>query len=215
MIGPEDDTLDLTDDLASLRKAPGPPCPCWFHRRADHAQQLTNGGRALARELGRRLAGDTIGSLALRYGLTAYALGAAGQALPQLPLAGPAAATTLAIAAWRAGRSVPPDPEELRTDFLDGLLHLIGDRPGIHLHELYATLQAHPTGQHLDDARIRALLTHCGVPVHKSLRIGAVTGRSGIKAADIEALLPCDTDPAPSVDVDAGQSPPEGAVDHP
>ncbi|MFJ4863414.1 hypothetical protein [Streptomyces sp. NPDC088748] len=215
MIGPEDDTLDLTDDLASLREAPGPLCPCWFHRRADHAQQLTDGGRALTRELGRRLAGDTLGSLALRYGITAWALGAAGQALPQLPLAGPTAATALAVAAWRAGRPVPPDPEELRVDFLEGLLGLIGDRPGIHLRELYDTLQNHPAGQHLDDTRIRALLVACQVPIHKSLRIGAVTGLSGIKAADIEALLPSEPLPAPSGDVDAGQSPPEGAVDRP
>ncbi|MFD9515929.1 hypothetical protein [Streptomyces sp. NPDC059979] len=214
MIGPEDDTLDLTDDLASLREAPGPPCPCWFHRRADHAQQLTDGGRALARELGRRLAGDTLGSLALRYGATAYALGHAGQALPELPFAGPAAAAALTVAAWRAGRPVPPDPEELRADFLDGLLELIGDRPGIHLRELYDTLQAHPAGQHLDDARIRALLTHCGIPIGQ-IRVGTVTGRSGIKAADVEALLPCDTEPAPSGDVDAGQGPSEGAVDRP
>ncbi|MCY0943553.1 hypothetical protein [Streptomyces antarcticus] len=214
MIGPEDDTLDLTDDLASLREAPGPPCCCWFHRRADHAQQLTDGGRALARDLGRRLAGDTFGSLALRYGATAYALGAAGQALPQLPLAGPAAAAALTIAAWRAGRPVPPDPAELQADFLDALLDLIGDRPGIHLRELYDTLQAHPAGQHLDDARIRALLTHSGIPITQ-IRIGAVTGRSGIRAADIEALLPCQTPLAPSGDVDAGQRPPEGAVDRP
>lgn len=215
MIGPEDDTLDLTDDLASLREAPGPPCPCWFHRRADHAQQLTNGGRTLARELGRRLAGDTIGSLALRYGVTAYALGHAGQALPELPIAGPAAAAALAIAAWRAGRPVPPNLEELQADFLDGLLELIGDRPGIHLRELYDTLQGHPAGQHLDDARLRALLNHCEVPVHKSLRIGTVTGLSGIKAADVEALLPLESPTAPSGDVDAGQRPPEAAVDRP
>ncbi|MCX4780073.1 hypothetical protein [Streptomyces sp. NBC_01264] len=214
MIGPEDDTLDLTDDLASLREAPGPPCSCWFHRRADHAQQLTHGGRALARDLGRRLAGDTIGSLALRYGATAYALGPAGQALPQLPFAGPAAALALTIGAWRAGRPIPPDPAELQADFLDGLLQLIGDRPGIHLRELYDTLQAHPVGQHLDDTRIRALLTHCGIPISQ-IRIGAVTGRSGIKAADIEALLPLEPLSPPSSDVDAGHSATEGAVDRP
>ncbi|WP_328620710.1 hypothetical protein [Streptomyces sp. NBC_00354] len=214
MIGPEDDTLDLTDDLASLREAPGPPCPCWFHRRADHAQQLTDGGRAIARELGRRLAGDTIGSLALRYGATAYALGHAGHALSELPFAGPAAAAALTVAAWRAGRPVPPDLEELQADFLDGLLDLIGDRPGIHLRELYGAIRSNPAGQHLDDARIRALLVHCGVPIQK-IRIGTVTGLSGIKATDIEALLPCETPSTPSEDVDAGQRPPEGAVDRP
>ncbi|MCY0961556.1 hypothetical protein [Streptomyces sp. H27-H5] len=215
MIGPEDDTLDLTDDLASLREAPGPNCPCWFHRRADHAQQLSDGGRDLARDLGRRLAGDTFASLALRYGATAWALGAAGQALPSLPLVGPAASLALTVAAWRAGRPVPPDPADMRTEFLDALLDLIGDRPGIHLRELYDTLQSNPAGEHLDDARLRALLNHCEIPIHKSLRIGDVTGRSGIKVADVEALLPCQTPLAPSGDVDAGQRPPGEAVDRP
>lgn len=215
MIGPEDDTLDLTDDLASLREAPGPNCPCWFHRRADHAQQLTDGGRALTRGLGRRLAGDTIGSLAVRYGATAYALGIAGQALPELPLAGPAVTAALTVAAWRAGRPTPLEPADAQTDFLDALLDLIGDRPGIHLRELYDTIQSRPAGEHLDDTRIRALLTHCQIPVHKSLRIGDVTGRSGIKTTDVEALLPCEPPLPPSGDVDAGQRPPEGAVDRP
>ncbi|MFI1452190.1 hypothetical protein [Streptomyces roseus] len=57
---------------------------------ADHAQQLAEGGTA--REVSRRLAGDTIGSLALRYGATVYALGHSGHDLGEVPLAGPLAA---------------------------------------------------------------------------------------------------------------------------
>ncbi|MFD6275822.1 hypothetical protein ACFWFI_09645 [Streptomyces sp. NPDC060209] len=119
------------------------------------------------------------------------------------------------ISAWRAGRPVPLTEEELQRRFLVGIQHLIGDRPGIHLAELYAAFQARPAAAHLDDARLRALLNHCHVTVTKSLRIGAVTGRSGIKATDIKALLspaPVDT---PSEDVDAGQTDTEGAVDQP
>ncbi|MFE7947395.1 hypothetical protein [Streptomyces sp. NPDC057426] len=99
------------------------------------------------------------------------------------------AASAYAVAAWRAGRPVPPTVEELQRRFLLGVQELIGDRPGIHLRELYDELQARPAAAHLDDTRLRALLVHCQVPIHKSLRIGETTGRSGIKAADIEALL--------------------------
>ncbi|MFE3123903.1 hypothetical protein ACFXHD_10820 [Streptomyces hydrogenans] len=116
------------------------------------------------------------------------------------------------VAAWRAARPVPPTPEELRRDFLLGVQTLIGDRPGIHLRDLYATLQARPAAAHLDDARIRALLVECSVPIHKSLRLGSEV-RSGIKAAEVEALLsPTPVEP-PSEDVDAGQDIPEEAVD--
>lgn len=125
------------------------------------------------------------------------------------------AAGAYAISAWRAGRPVPLTEEELKRRFLLGIQHLIGDRPGIHLAELYAAFQARPAAAHLDDARLRALLNHCHVTVTKSLRIGAVTGRSGIKATDIQALLsPAPVD-APDSDVDAGQPDVEGVVDRP
>jgi hypothetical protein len=124
------------------------------------------------------------------------------------------AAGAYAIAAWREGRPVPPTEEELQRRFLVGVQELIGDRTGIHLRELYDEFQARPAAAHLDDARLRALLIHCGVPIHKSLRIGDQTGRSGIKAADVETLLsPTPVDP-PSEPVDAGQPPTEVAVDH-
>ncbi|MET8401402.1 hypothetical protein [Streptomyces sp900116325] len=103
----------------------------------------------------------------------------------------------------------------MKRRFLLGIQHLIGDRPGIHLRQLYDEFQARPAAAHLDDTRLRALLNHCGVPIAKSLRIGETTGRSGIKATDIEALLsptPVDT---PSEGVDAGQPDGEGAVDPP
>lgn len=146
-------------------------------------------------------------------GLTLAALMAA-RAANQEPRLLFAAAGVYALAAWRAGRPAPPSEDELRRRFLTGIRHLIGDRPGIHLRELYDTFQARPASAHLDDTRLRALLNHCGVPIHKSLRIGAVTGRSGIKATDIDNLLsPKPADP-PSQDVDAGQNPEQTPVDH-
>ncbi len=134
-------------------------------------------GWALAENRAGRAAGLALGALL------------AARATNQEPRLILAAAGACTFAAWRAGRPRPPSEEELRRRFLTGIRHLIGDRPGIHLRELYAAFQARPAAAHLDDARLRALLNHCNVPIHKSLRIGDVTGRSGIKAADIDNLL--------------------------
>ncbi|MGW1892130.1 hypothetical protein ACWCP6_18000 [Streptomyces sp. NPDC002004] len=214
-IGPEDDTLDLTEQLAVLREAPGPPCDCWWHRRADHATQLTSGAATLARRLGLWLAGEDWHSLALRAPALAYGLGHLTQMLTATSWIGPAASLGFTAAAWRAGRPVPPTVEELERAFLASVRDMVGDRPAIFLRDLYDALQAHPAAAHLDDGALRALLVHCRITIHKSVRIGDQTGRSGIKAADIDALLsPTPVDP-PLSDVDAGHDATEGAVDHP
>ncbi|MGE9696682.1 hypothetical protein ACQKFA_23365 [Streptomyces sp. CH6] len=192
MIGPEDDTLDLTEDLAALREAPGPPCDCPWHRRADHATQLANGAATLTARLGTWLAGDTLQSLTLRAGATAYGLSAAAYTLPTLGLLAPAGLLAFVAASWRAGRPAPLTVDDARRAFLGSLLDLIGERPGIFLRDLYDLLQAHPAAAHLDDARLRAVLTASGVTIHKSIRIGPDTGRSGVKRSDVEALLSLD-----------------------
>ncbi|MFD5370806.1 hypothetical protein [Streptomyces sp. NPDC127103] len=200
---PEADTLEL------------PPVPRWGRGRPRlaahriHPRRIAAGHRELlartaAWPLAGRISGAAFGSLM------------AWRTANEQPRLLAIAAGAYAVAAWRAGRPVPPEPpteEELRRRFLVGVQVLIGDRPGIHLRELYTELQARPAAAHLDDARLRALLVRCKVPIHKSLRIGAETGRSGIKAADISALLsptPVDASEEP---VDAGQTAPEGAVD--
>ncbi|MGW0786482.1 hypothetical protein [Streptomyces sp. NPDC002913] len=126
------------------------------------------------------------------------------------------AAGAYAISAWRAGRPAPLTEDELKRRVIAGVAHLIGDRPAVFLAEVYAAFQQRPAAQHLDDARLRAVLVHCGITIHRSVRVSATeTGRSGIKAADVEALLspaPVDT---PSEGVDAGQPDEEGAVDRP
>ncbi|MFF1417458.1 hypothetical protein [Streptomyces sp. NPDC058280] len=130
------------------------------------------------------------------------------------------AAGAYAVQAWKAGRPAPPQPpvplteDELKRRLLLGVQHLIADQPAIFLRDLYAAFQARPAAAHLDDARLRAVLIHSGVTVHKSVRIGDQTGRSGIKAADIAALLSPTPDRTPDSDVDAGHSPSEEAVDH-
>ncbi|MFD5724671.1 hypothetical protein ACFWMT_01030 [Streptomyces sp. NPDC058368] len=151
-------------------------------------------------------------------GLAAAALLAwrTGHQQPQL-LAIAAGAYTLT--AWRAGRPVPPTPpteEELQRRVILGVQQLLEDKPAVFVCDVYAALRARPAAAHLDDARIRAVLLHCGITIHKRVRVSPTqTGRSGIKAADIAALLsPTPVDP-PSDDVDAGQGVPEGAVDRP
>lgn len=212
-LNPEADTLEL------------PPVPRWGRGRPRlavhriHPRRISIGHLKLyGRVRGWALAEGTTARGRTATGrcasLAFLALGA-WRPLVEEPKLLMAAAGAYLVAAWRAARPVPPTREELRRDFLLGVQFLIGDRPGIHLRELYDTLQERPAAAHLDDTRIRGLLVECGVPIHKSLRIGDQTGRSGIKAAEVEALLsPAPVEP-PSEDVDAGQDTPEEAVDQP
>lgn len=194
--GPEDDTLEL------------PPVPRWGRGRPRLAVHRVHPRRVVA---GHRqiLARTATWPLAGRISSAAFGGLMAWRTAHDQPRLLAITAGAYALAAWRAGRPVPPTPpteEDLQRRFLLGVQHLIGDRTGIHLRELYGHFQARPATAHLDDARLRALLVRCGVPIHKSLRIGETTGRSGIKAADIAALLspaPVDASDEP---VDAGQA---------
>ncbi|MGW3627299.1 hypothetical protein [Streptomyces sp. NPDC000880] len=202
---PEADTLELPPVPAF-----GNGRPRWAAHRI-HPRRIGRGHHQLAARLRNWVkTRNTPGRVA---GLGLGALFTV-RAVNQEPRLLAAAATAYGIAAWRAGRPIPPTAEELQRRFLLGIQHLIGDRPGIHLRDLYDEFQARLDATHLDDARLRALLNHCQVPIHKSLRIGETTGRSGIKATDINNLLsqPVDT---PSEGVDAGQDGGEGAADRP
>ncbi|MEV6720591.1 hypothetical protein AB0M94_06625 [Streptomyces xanthochromogenes] len=214
MADSEADTLEL------------PPVPNFGHGRPRwaaqriHPRRLATGNRALTRRLRAWVAAEGQERREMKVAGRAGALGLVGllawRTGHQQPALLAAAAGSYAIAAWRAGRPVPPTADELRRRFLESLLPVIGDdRPGIHLGELYAALQSRPPAAHLDDTRLRSLLVHCHIPIHKSLRIGEITGRSGIKAADIQALLSPKTPPGPSDGVDAGHDVAEGAVDRP
>ncbi|MEQ4610307.1 hypothetical protein ABMX48_29415 [Streptomyces cavourensis] len=126
------------------------------------------------------------------------------------------AAGAYAISSWKAGRPVPPTEDDLKRRVVEGVAHLIGDQPAIFLTDVYTAFQARPAAQHLDDTRLRAVLVHCGITIHRSVRISPTrTGRSGIKRTDIQALLSPEPPCTPSEDVDAGQGDTEGAVDPP
>ncbi|MEU0716821.1 hypothetical protein ABZ498_06520 [Streptomyces lavendulocolor] len=200
---PEADTLELPPVPAFGRGRPR-----WAAHRIHHRRITTGHLKLYGRLRGWALAENRV---ARGSGIALGALMAA-RAANQEPRLLAAAAAAYAIAAWRAGRPVPPTEEELRRRFLTGIQHLIGDRPGIHLRELYDAFQARPASAHLDDARLRALLDHCGVPIDK-IRVGAVTGRKGVRAADIEALLSPEPVDTPSEGVDAAQGAGEVAVD--
>ncbi|SFF11769.1 hypothetical protein SAMN05216251_108233 [Actinacidiphila alni] len=104
------------------------------------------------------------------------------------------------VAAYRHGAApaaVQDEPEDAdpapaadpRTGFARWLLTLIGDRPGIHLYELYPAMRQLPGQEGRDDAALRAALRTLGVPIQRSLRVGTIQGRSGVRRADAEALL--------------------------
>jgi hypothetical protein len=105
------------------------------------------------------------------------------------------------VLAYRAGAAPPPPagpaaggpqgPEgEPREAFARWLLTTIGDRRGVHLVELYPAMRALPGQQDRGDAALRAALRALGVPVVRSLRVGGVAGRSGVRRADVAGLLP-------------------------
>ncbi|MFF2525915.1 hypothetical protein [Streptomyces liangshanensis] len=212
-IDPEADTLEL------------PPVPEFGSGRPRlaaqriHPRRLGRGHLKLYARLrawtiaeGHRARGKTVAARAS--GLAAGALLLWRTANEQPRLLG-VAAGLYAVQAWRAGRPVPVTEDELKRRVLLGVQHLIGDRPGIFLRDLYDEFQARPAAAHLDDARLRAVLVHSGLTIHKSVRIGEQTGRSGIKAADVAALLSPNPPNAPETPVDAGHAPAEGAVDRP
>lgn len=95
----------------------------------------------------------------------------------------------------KRGASAPESPpEEERLAPGEGLalwlLDTIGDRPGIHVRELYPKMRKLPGQEERTDADLKALLKAFGVPVQRSLRLGRIAGRTGVRQADVEALLP-------------------------
>lgn len=93
----------------------------------------------------------------------------------------------------------PPEPDEEQASeeasadrpehLLQWLLEVMGDRPGIHLAELYPLMREIPGQGGRSDADFRAALRALDIPVQRTLRVGKVAGRSGIARADVDALL--------------------------
>ena len=128
----------------------------------------------------------------------------------------PAAVVAWCAAAWWAAppAAVEKPDEEATPDACDAFVHwlldLIGDRPGIHLRDLYPAMRRLPGHENRTDAQLRAALRTLGIPVERSLRIGVVAGRSGVRRADLLTLPPTEAPGPGEPDGDAGQ-----AVDSP
>ncbi|MGW3330274.1 hypothetical protein ACWDF9_06965 [Streptomyces rubiginosohelvolus] len=127
-------------------------------------------------------------------------LAAAGYILWQTIDRSPAVLWILAaawcIAAWRAApkppAAVPAEPPASpRDSIVQWLTETIGDRPGIHLYELYPTMRLLPGMGHHDDTALREALTTLDIPITRAFTIGDVKGRSGVRLADL-------ADPPPS-----------------
>lgn len=153
-----------------------------------------------------------------RYGALAfggYAVVYAADHAPHIArFAIPAAIVAWCVAAWWVAPPVDePEPDAAETPtgdapqaFARWLLDLIGDRPGVHLRELYPAMRKLPGHQDRDDTQLRAALRTLGIPVRRSLRIGIVAGRSGVARADLEALPSPAGEPSGESGGDAGQS---------
>lgn len=133
-----------------------------------------------------RLAYIGAGGYALTYGAT-------HAPEPAAPFIAPAAALGWCVAAWLVA---PPVEEEQEEDppptpvggLVPWLLHTIGDRPGIHLYELYPAMRTIPGHEGRTDTQLRAALRTLGIPVQRSLRVGRVEGRSGVRRSDLPPL---------------------------
>jgi hypothetical protein len=108
--------------------------------------------------------------------------------------------------------TAPADPRHALARWL---LDTIGERPGIHLRELYPAMRNLPGQEGRTDAQLRALLKGFGVRVSRSVRIGRTSGRSGVYRRHVEALLPSRGERPVEGGGDAGQgvdSPPLSGV---
>lgn len=151
---------------------------------------------------------ERLGALALG----GYATGYACVHAPQVArFAIPFGAVAWCVAAWWIAPPAVDEPEptvevSARDGFVRWLLQLIGEQPGIHLRDLYPAMRKLPGQEGRDDAQLRAGLRNLGIPVRRSLRIGRISGRSGVARADLEVLSSPGGDSGVESGVDAGQS---------
>ncbi|MFI6138039.1 hypothetical protein ACIBCC_07625 [Streptomyces griseus] len=215
------DTAESEADTLELPPVPefGNGRPRWAAQRI-HPRRLARGHltqwarlKAWAIAADHPARGKTVTARAAGLGFAALMAWRAANDEPRLLAV---AAGAYAVTAWRAGRPVPPTEEDLKRRVVEGVAHLIGDQPAIFLADVYTAFQTRPAAHHLDDTRLRAVLVHCGITIHRSVRVSSTqTGRSGIKRTDIETLLSPTPPSTPSEDVDAGQPDREGAVEQP
>lgn len=93
------------------------------------------------------------------------------------------------FAAWRCAPDPPTFEDVRREAYMRVFVSVIGDRTGVHLSELYPTLRRFDHWAQWTDEQFRALLNNLDVPVRRTMRVGDVTGRSGIRRTDVESLM--------------------------
>ncbi|MER8197056.1 hypothetical protein ABTY00_24200 [Streptomyces microflavus] len=119
--------------------------------------------------------------------------------------------TAWIITAWRAAPKPPaatPEtaPETPRGAIVQWLTQAIGDRPGIHLYELYPLMLALPGMERHDEAALREALTTLDIPITRAFTIGDIRGRSGVRLTDLTAPLPSREEHPLSKGEDAGET---------
>lgn len=132
----------------------------------------------------------------------------------------PGAVVAWCVAAWWIAPPATADTDEeepaadLADSFVLWLTGLIGEKPGIHLRDLYPAMRTLPGHEERDDTQLRAALKALHIPVRRSLRIGGVAGRSGVARGDLPPLPSPPGEPRGETSGDAGQSPdsPAGEV---
>ncbi|MFE2021319.1 hypothetical protein ACFW9O_25055 [Streptomyces sp. NPDC059499] len=102
--------------------------------------------------------------------------------------------------------SAPEHPRSPRDAITGWLATAIGDRPGIHLYELYPRMRALPGMEGHDDTALREALVALDIPITRAFTIGDIRGRSGVRLADLTAPLPALGDPPLSSGEDAGET---------
>lgn len=124
----------------------------------------------------------------------------------------PGALVAWCTAAWWHTPPTPIEPGESAPasapadGFVLWLLDLIGDRPGIHLRDLYPAMRTLPGHEDRDNTQLRAALRALDIPVRRSLRLGGVAGRSGVAVADLKPLPSSLGESGVDSGGDAGQS---------
>ncbi|MEU9494563.1 hypothetical protein AB0D73_22720 [Streptomyces sp. NPDC048215] len=107
----------------------------------------------------------------------------------------------------KAPQNTPaPTSETPRGAIVEWLTDAIGDRPGIHLYELYPLMLALPGMEKHDEAALREALVTLDIPITRAFTIGDVRGRSGVRLADLTAPLPSREEQPLSKGEDAGET---------
>lgn len=141
---------------------------------------------------------------AVRFGLLLLAVYAAVRILRAVPALLWVLTATWTIAAWRLGpqpeKALPEADEETapgpdREAVLTLLRDLIGDRPGVHLKEVLAHLQAEGQGEGWKVADVSARMAALGIPV-ESFRLPGVNPTKGVRRGAVIAPSPAPAEAA-------------------